>query len=224
MQGLILEGTTEDSVRLSDAVDLVGDLAPRQVRVEIRAAGVCGSDLSCVHGKYYMPTPLIPGHEAAGVVVAIGSSVTYCEVGDHVILSTFDNCGHCDDCEGGNPGTCAVSMGGLRQPYAEGDQPLYNFANIGAFTQKPSSARTSRPDTERHAVARRGTDWLRCHDRRWSGVQPSQGADGRHRCRDRRGRCGPQCDPGGEARRGQPDHRHRSPARQGGLGARIRGH
>ena len=136
MQGLILEGTTEDSVRLSDAVDLVGDLAPRQVRVEIRAAGVCGSDLSCVHGKYYMPTPLIPGHEAAGVVVAIGSSVTYCEVGDHVILSTFDNCGHCDDCEGGNPGTCAVSMGGLRQPYAEGDQPLYNFANIGAFTQE----------------------------------------------------------------------------------------
>jgi Zn-dependent alcohol dehydrogenase len=137
MQGLILEGTTEDSVRLSDDIRHVdNDLAARQVRVEIKAAGVCGSDLSCVHGKYYMPTPLVPGHEAAGVVVEIGSAVTYCEVGDHVILSTFGNCGHCPDCEGGNPGNCSVSMGNLSQPYAEGDQVLYNFAGIGAFVQE----------------------------------------------------------------------------------------
>ena len=73
MQGLICEGTTEDSVRLSDDIELVGDLSPRQVRVEIHAAGVCGSDMSCIHGKYYMPTPLIPGHEAAGKVVEVGS-------------------------------------------------------------------------------------------------------------------------------------------------------
>ena len=137
MQGLILEGTTEDSVRLSEDIELVGELEPRQVRVEIRAAGVCGSDLSCVHGKYYMPTPLVPGHEAAGVVVETGSAVTYCEVGDHVILSTFNNCGHCPECEGGEPGNCRTAgLGGMRQPYAEGDQPLYNFANIGAFVQE----------------------------------------------------------------------------------------
>ena len=137
MQGLILEGTTEDSVRLSDDIELVNpDLAPRQVRVEVKAAGVCGSDLSCVHGKYYMPTPLVPGHEAAGVVVETGAAVTYCEVGDHVILSTFGNCGHCRDCEGGDPGNCSVSMGVLGQPYSEGDQPLYNFAGIGAFVQE----------------------------------------------------------------------------------------
>lgn len=136
MKGLICEGTSEDSVRLSDAIELVGELAPRQVRVEIRAAGVCGSDLSCVRGKYYMPLPLVPGHEAAGVVVETGSAVTYCEVGDHVVLSTFSNCGHCPDCESGNPGNCSVSMGALRQPYREGDQPLYNFAGIGAFAQQ----------------------------------------------------------------------------------------
>lgn len=136
MQGLILEGNTEASVRLSDSLELTGSLAPRQVRVEIRAAGVCGSDLSCVHGKYYMPTPLVPGHEASGVVLETGSAVTYCSVGDHVILSTFDNCGHCDECETGNPGNCAVSMGRLRQPYSEAGQPIYNFANIGAFVQE----------------------------------------------------------------------------------------
>lgn len=137
MQGLILEGTTEDSVRLSTEIELANTkLAPRQVRVEIKAAGVCGSDLSCVHGKYYMPTPLVPGHEAAGVVTEIGSAVTYCAVGDHIILSTFSNCGHCADCEEGNPGNCSVSMGSLSQPYREGDQPLYNFAGIGAFVQE----------------------------------------------------------------------------------------
>mgnify|MGYP001811624291 FL=1 len=136
MKALVLEGTTEDSVRLSDDVELVGALEPRQCRVEIRAAGVCGSDLSCVHGKYYMPLPLVPGHEAAGVVVETGSAVTYCEVGDHVILSTFSNCGHCPDCEGGNPGNCPQSMGALRQPYTEGEQLLYNFAGIGAFSQQ----------------------------------------------------------------------------------------
>ena len=74
MQGLILEGTTEDSVRLSDRVELVNELQPRECRVEIHAAGVCGSDLSCVLGKYYMPTPLVPGHEAAGKVVEVGSA------------------------------------------------------------------------------------------------------------------------------------------------------
>ena len=137
MQGLILEGTTEDSIRLSNNVELVGDLEPRQVRVEIHAAGVCGSDLSCVHGKYYMPTPLIPGHEAAGKVVEVGSAVTYCQTGDHVILSTFGNCGHCPECEDGHPGNCRNGgMGGLKQPYIEGEQPLYNFANIGAFVQE----------------------------------------------------------------------------------------
>ena len=137
MQGLILEGTTEDSVRLSDDLRLVGDLAPRECRVEIHAAGVCGSDMSCVHGKYYMPTPLVPGHEAAGVVVEVGSAVTYCQVGDHVILSTFGNCGHCPECEDGAPGNCRNGgMGGLKQTYAEGDQAIYNFANIGAFAQE----------------------------------------------------------------------------------------
>ncbi len=136
MQGLVLEGTTTESVRLSEQIELVGDLEPRQCRVEIRAAGVCGSDLSCVHGKYYMPLPLVPGHEASGVVVETGSAVTYCEVGDHVVLSTFGNCGHCADCEVGNPGNCSRSMGILRQPYIEHEQLLYNFAGIGAFTQQ----------------------------------------------------------------------------------------
>ena len=134
MQGLIQEDNGEEHVRLSDALEHAADLEPRQVRVEIRAAGVCGSDLSCVHGKYYMPTPLVPGHEAAGVVVEVGSAVTYCSVGDHVVLSTFGNCGHCPTCEGGDPGNCG--FGGLRHTHVEGEQALWGFANLGAFAQE----------------------------------------------------------------------------------------
>ncbi|MEZ5166521.1 MAG: zinc-binding dehydrogenase [Acidimicrobiales bacterium] len=70
-------------------------------------------------------------------MVEVGSAVTHCAVGDHVILSTFQqSCGHCPDCEGGDPGNCSISMGNLTQPYLEGDQPLYNFAGIGAFVQE----------------------------------------------------------------------------------------
>lgn len=134
MQGLIQDGNGEECVRLSENLEHAAGLEPRQVRVQIMAAGVCGSDLSCVHGKYYMPTPLVPGHEAAGVVVEVGGAVTYCTVGDHVVLSTFGNCGHCPTCEAGDPGNCG--FGGLRYTHSEGDQDLWGFANLGAFSQE----------------------------------------------------------------------------------------
>ena len=136
MRGLIQEGNGEEHVRLSENLEHAAAVGPRQVRVEIMAAGVCGSDLSCVHGKYYMPTPLVPGHEAAGVVAEIGSAVTYCAVGDHVVLSTFGNCGHCPTCEAGDPGNCG--FGGLRHTHTEGDTELRGFANLGAFSQAPN--------------------------------------------------------------------------------------
>ena len=134
MQGLIQEGDGEEYVRLSNDLEHAAPLEPRQVRVEVMAAGVCGSDLSCVHGKYYMPTPLVPGHEAAGIVAEVGTAVTYCQVGDHVVLSTFGNCGHCATCEDGEPGNCG--FGGLRYTHTEGDQELWGFANLGAFAQE----------------------------------------------------------------------------------------
>jgi len=134
MLGLIQEGNGEEHVRLSEHIEHAAAVGPRQVRVEVMAAGVCGSDLSCVTGKYYMPTPLVPGHEAAGVVAEVGAAVTYCAVGDHVVLSTFGNCGHCPTCEAGDPGNCG--FGGLRHTHTEGDTELWGFANLGAFCQE----------------------------------------------------------------------------------------
>ena len=87
MLGLIQEGNGEEHVRLSEHIEHAAAVGPRQVRVEVMAAGVCGSDLSCVTGKYYMPTPLVPGHEAAGVVAEVGAAVTQGELLDFPGLS-----------------------------------------------------------------------------------------------------------------------------------------
>ena len=158
--------------------------------------------MSCIHGKYYMPTPLIPGHEAAGKVVEVGSAVTYCEVGDHVILSTFGNCGHCSDCEVGDPGNCAVGMGGLSQPYAEGDQALFNFANIGAFVQETIVAENQCiPIPKEMPADQCGPHRLWRDDRHRRSLQPCPGTAGRHLCRDRRRGRRSQRYPGREAGR-----------------------
>src|SRR5215210_2059766 len=64
---------------------------PREVLVRTVAAGLCHSDLHFMEGKYSHDTPTVPGHEAAGVVEAVGADVTHVKPGDHVIgcLSIF---------------------------------------------------------------------------------------------------------------------------------------
>ena len=79
---------------------------PREVLVRMVACGVCHSDLHFVEGNYACPLPIVLGHEAAGVVEAVGSDVHYVQPGDHVIgcLSVF--CGHCEFCTTGQPFNC----------------------------------------------------------------------------------------------------------------------
>lgn len=138
MRGIIMRGN--DGIDTLDVVDDIEfattDLEPRQVRIDIRAAGVCGSDLSCTTGKYYMPVPLVPGHEAAGVVAEIGSAVTGCEVGDHVVLSTLGNCGLCAQCESGQPTLCSSFGRAMSQPFQHDGEPLFQFAKVSAFVEQ----------------------------------------------------------------------------------------
>ena len=70
------------------------------------AAGLCHSDLHFMEGKYSCDTPTVPGHEAAGIVEAVGADVTHVQPGDHVIgcLSIF--CGRCAFCLSGRPVLC----------------------------------------------------------------------------------------------------------------------
>ena len=76
---------------------------PREVVVRTVASGVCHSDLHFVDGLYPMAAPAILGHEAAGIVEAVGEQVTYVQPGDHVICCLSVFCGHCDQCTTGHP-------------------------------------------------------------------------------------------------------------------------
>lgn len=74
--------------------------APRagEILVRIEAAGVCHSDLSVVNGQRPRPVPMLLGHEAAGIVEALGDGVTDLALGDRVVMTFLPRCGHCRGC------------------------------------------------------------------------------------------------------------------------------
>jgi alcohol dehydrogenase len=77
------------------------DLAPPgddELLVRIEAAGLCHSDLSVVDGNRVRPVPMLLGHEAAGVVEAVGSAVGDIEVGQRVVMTFLPRCGDCRAC------------------------------------------------------------------------------------------------------------------------------
>lgn len=77
-----------------------------EVLVAIRAAGLCHSDLSVINGDRPRPLPMALGHEAAGVVEAVGPGVDDLVPGDHVVMVFMPSCGHCQPCAGGRPALC----------------------------------------------------------------------------------------------------------------------
>ena len=74
---------------------------PGEVLVEMRAAGVCHSDLHPARGDWPMKVPVVLGHEGAGIVGAVGAGVTRVKKGDHVVLSWAPACGDCPSCRDG---------------------------------------------------------------------------------------------------------------------------
>jgi alcohol dehydrogenase len=77
-----------------------------ELLVKIAAAGLCHSDLSVINGDRPRPMPMALGHEAAGVVEALGEDVTDLAVGDHVVMVFMPSCGHCVPCAEGRPALC----------------------------------------------------------------------------------------------------------------------
>ena len=79
---------------------------PGEVLVQIKAAGVCHSDLSVVNGNRKRPVPMVLGHEAAGIIADVGPGVTSVKPGDHIVFIFAPSCGHCEPCLSGRPGIC----------------------------------------------------------------------------------------------------------------------
>lgn len=112
-----------------------------QVRVSIRATGVCHSDLHIVTGDWPAEQPLVLGHEAAGVVEEIGPNVTTVKPGDHVVLSWFAPCMRCSNCAAGRGWLCtgttalANTLPDGSTPFTDSeDQEVWPYLGLGTFT------------------------------------------------------------------------------------------
>ncbi len=81
---------------------------PGEVLIDLRRAGICGSDMHILHGTNpFARYPRIIGHEMSGMVAAVGPGVRTCEPGDHVVVDPVVACGRCYPCQVGRPNVCA---------------------------------------------------------------------------------------------------------------------
>ncbi len=84
------------------------ELGPKDVRIDIKFAGICHSDIHTARNEWKGTTyPVVPGHEIAGIVAEVGAEVTSHEVGDRVGVGCFvDSCGQCAPCKNGDEQYC----------------------------------------------------------------------------------------------------------------------
>lgn len=117
------------------------DPAPHEVLIDTKACGLCHSDLHFIEGAYPHPLPAIPGHEAAGVVRAVGSEVKTVKPGDHVVSCLSAFCGHCEFCVTGRMALC-MGADTRRAPDAPGriargdGAPVMQMLNLSAFSEQ----------------------------------------------------------------------------------------
>ncbi len=120
------------------------DLAPpgeREVLVQVKAAGLCHSDLSTINGDRPRQTPMVLGHEAAGIVRELGPGITDLAVGDHVVMVFAPSCGDCMPCKEGFPARCergqasnnAGTLIGGHVRLSQGGKPVYHHVGVSAF-------------------------------------------------------------------------------------------
>ncbi|MCP2244180.1 S-(hydroxymethyl)mycothiol dehydrogenase [Lentzea aerocolonigenes] len=115
---------------------LVPDPGPGEALVKVQACGVCHTDLHYREGGINDEFPFLLGHEAAGVVEAVGDGVTDLEPGDFVILNWRAVCGSCRSCLRGRPQYC-FNTHNASQPMTLADgTPLSPALGIGAFAEK----------------------------------------------------------------------------------------
>jgi alcohol dehydrogenase len=121
----------------------LGSPGAGEVLIQVKAAGLCHSDLSTINGDRLRPVPMVLGHEAAGVVRELGDGVTDLEVGDHVVLVFVPSCGNCLPCMEGRPALCepgaaanteGTLLSGVRR-LSEHGQPLHHHLGVSAFAE-----------------------------------------------------------------------------------------
>jgi S-(hydroxymethyl)mycothiol dehydrogenase len=114
---------------------VVPDPGPSDVVVRVQACGVCHTDLHYRNGGINDDFPFLLGHEAAGLVEAVGEQVTRVVPGDFVILAWRAPCGQCRSCLRGRPWWCFDSRNASVPMTLEDGTPLSAALGIGAFAE-----------------------------------------------------------------------------------------
>jgi S-(hydroxymethyl)mycothiol dehydrogenase len=115
---------------------LVPDPGPGEAVVDVQACGVCHTDLHYRAGGINDDFPFLLGHEAAGVVSAVGEGVTNVSVGDYVILNWRAVCGECRACAKGKPWYCFATHNAAQRMTLTDGTELTPALGIGAFAEK----------------------------------------------------------------------------------------
>jgi S-(hydroxymethyl)mycothiol dehydrogenase len=115
---------------------LVPDPGPGEALVRVQACGVCHTDLHYREGGIGNDYPYLLGHEAAGVVEAVGDDVTHVAPGDFVILNWRAVCGECRACRRGRPWYCFNTYNATQKMTLADGTVLSPALGIGAFAEK----------------------------------------------------------------------------------------
>src|ERR1700756_5769536 len=122
-----------------------------EVLVQMKAAGLCHSDLSVIDGNRPRPTPMVLGHEASGIVQELGPGVDGLAVGDHVVMVFVPSCGHCLPCSEGRPALCepgaaangaGTLLSGERRLHRNGGD-VHHHLGVSAFAEYATMSRRS---------------------------------------------------------------------------------
>jgi S-(hydroxymethyl)glutathione dehydrogenase/alcohol dehydrogenase len=137
MKAAVLNQVGDTKLELRDDVT-TAPVGPKEVRIRVRATGVCHSDLSAMDGTLPALAPGIIGHEGAGEITEVGSQVDHLSPGDHVIVTFVPPCGTCSNCLRGQPHLCAVhAIAAFTAPrFRIGDTPVFGYAGLGTFAEE----------------------------------------------------------------------------------------
>ncbi|GAA4205677.1 S-(hydroxymethyl)mycothiol dehydrogenase [Streptosporangium oxazolinicum] len=133
VQGVVARGKGEP---VSLETVIVPDPGPGEAVVTVQACGVCHTDLHYREGGINDEFPFLLGHEAAGLVEAVGEGVTEVAPGDFVILNWRAVCGDCRACLRGRPWYCFNTHNATQRMTLEDGTPLSPALGIGAFIEK----------------------------------------------------------------------------------------
>jgi len=114
----------------------VPDPGPGEALVRVQACGVCHTDLHYREGGINDDFPFLLGHEAAGLVEAVGPDVTGVKPGDFVVLNWRAVCGTCRSCRRGKPNLCFSTFNARQKMTLADGTPLSAALGIGAFAEK----------------------------------------------------------------------------------------